>query len=340
MFRNITKIHVIYLFFLKNFLLVLLFLLMYNIFVNCVYLILKLGGNFMGYIDLHIHSKYSDGKCSLDEILALAVKNNVSVISLTEHYNLSSLYPVRNIIKSEEMYKKIEVVPGIEIGTKLSSFGLSKNHVCHILAYYVSNRIYAILNEYEEDRKSTNERIIKILNDCGIAISLRKISNYYRNKSFGRYEIAKYLAEKGYVHNTQEAYSKYLDYGQMAHVERNKMSPDILIKEIIKCGGVPVIAHPKSLKLNYNDFEDFVNLLTKYGLAGIEIYNPRMKETEFFMYENICKKYNLIGTVGSDFHKKSGDVELGLGINNNLCVDDYSIIQSLKERKHYIDSKM
>lgn len=58
-------------------------------------------------------------------------------------------------------------------------------------------------------------------------ISYTKVHKFLRKESIGRYDIAKYLAEKGYVHNIEKAYSKYLDYGQMAHVERNKMPPDI-----------------------------------------------------------------------------------------------------------------
>mgnify|MGYP004516019355 CR=1 FL=1 len=293
----------------------------------------------MGFIDLHIHSKYSDGKCTLNELLDMALKNNVSVLSLTEHYNLSSLYLARKLVKTNEKYKNIEIVPGIEIGAKLDGFGLSKKHVCHILAYYVSNKIYSVLKEYETDRKSTNERIICILNNAGIPISYKKVYKFSRKESIGRYDIAKYLADKGYVHNIEEAYFKYLDYGQMAHVERKKMSPQVLIKAIISCGGVPVIAHPKSLKLNPYDLDEFIKMLVDCGLAGIELYNPRMKEQDFLVYNEIVKKYNLIGTVGSDFHKIGGEVQIGLGIDNNLCISDYSIIQKLKEVKHSIDFK-
>lgn len=59
--------------------------------------------------DLHILSKYSDVKCTLNEILDLAVKNNVSVLSLTEHYNLSSLYLARKFVKTESKYNGIEI---------------------------------------------------------------------------------------------------------------------------------------------------------------------------------------------------------------------------------------
>ena len=58
----------------------------------------------MGYIDLHVHSKYSDGKHDVEEILEMAHLNNVSVISLTEHYNLSSLRVAHRLVNSNKKY--------------------------------------------------------------------------------------------------------------------------------------------------------------------------------------------------------------------------------------------
>lgn len=291
----------------------------------------------MGYIDLHVHSKYSDGKMDIKDLLEKAKKNNVTTISFTEHYNLSSLRVAKRLVKENSEYSKIEVIPGIEIGANMQDVGFSNHHVCHMLAYFVSPRIYEILSKYEEDRKKTNEKIVERLRKQDIDITFGKMIKFARGKSFGRYDIASFLSKNGYAYTPEDAFAKFLDYGQMAHIERKKMSPIELTKNIVKCGGVPVIAHPKSLKINFENFEEFVSKLVKVGLSGIEVYNPRNKEGEREFYLQICEKFSLIATVGSDFHKIGGDVDIGLGINNNLCIEDYSIIQRLKEKKHEID---
>ena len=36
-------------------------------------------------IDLHVHTKYSDGNLDLDEVLSLAAKTNIKEISITDH---------------------------------------------------------------------------------------------------------------------------------------------------------------------------------------------------------------------------------------------------------------
>ena len=247
------------------------------------------------YIDLHIHSNFSDGKESVESIVKSAIENNVRTISLTEHYNLSSLEIARNIAKNS-----LEIIPGIEIGSSLFEYGLSKKHVCHFTAYFVNRKIYKILDEYEITRKKNVTKIISKLNRMGINITSGQVVREVKKESIGRYDIAYTLFKKGYAVSPVHAYSKYLDVGKNAYVEREKMEPTKLIDTIIKCGGVPVLAHPKSLKFNNNDLEAFINIFKKAGLCGIKI---------------------------------------GLGINENLKISDYSIITRLKEKKHENEEK-
>lgn len=194
----------------------------------------------LGYIDLHVHSNFSDGKEDVESIINTAIKNNVRTISLTEHYNISSFKLARNIAKD-----KLEVIPGIEIGSTLSGYGISKKHVCHFTAYFVNRKIYSVLDEYEVYRKKNIDRIINRLNKIGVNITSGQVHRLTKKESIGRYDIAYTLYKKGYAVSPAHAYSKYLDVGKIAYVEREKMSPLKLINTIIKCGGVPVLAHPK-----------------------------------------------------------------------------------------------
>lgn len=286
-----------------------------------------------GYIDLHIHSNFSDGKESVGSIINTAIKNNTSVISLTEHYNISSYKIARDIAKD-----RLEIIPGIEIGSTLSSYGISKKHVCHFTAYFVNRKIYSILDKYEISRRKIIDKIIRRLNSKGISITSGQVYKETKHDSIGRYDIAYTLFKKGYAVSPEHAYSKYLDVGNFAYVEREKMPPSELIDTIIKCGGVPVLAHPKSLKFNYTDMDNFIGMLKKSGLCGIEVYNPHNSDEKREELLEICEKYDLIPTVGSDFHSFKDDIEIGFGANGNLKISDYSIITRLKEKKHIIDT--
>ena len=282
-----------------------------------------------GYIDLHVHSNYSDGKRSLEYIKNKCIENNVSVISLAEHYNMSSFVEFRKLVN-----KQIEVIPAIEMSASLLSYGLSKRHVCHIAAYFPTTKIYSILDHYELSRDKCVRRTLELLKKEGINISHKTVVKYAKDKtSIGRFDIATALSNLGYAPTPASAYAKFFDLNSPVYIDREKMQAGELIQNILKCKGLPVLVHPKSLRLNETDFISFIYELKEFGLIGIEAYNPHNtpERTQFFC--NVCNDFGLITTVGSDYHGRSKEIiEIGLGIDNNLMIDDYSIVKKLKKK--------
>lgn len=282
-------------------------------------------------IDLHVHSKHSDGNCSLERIANIAKENNVGVISLTEHYTLSSLTKFRKLVG-----KSMEVIPGVELSSSLLELGLSKKHVCHIISYFSTTKIYKVFDQYELSRKKCVKKTLELLKKEGINLSYNKVLECARNKeSVGRFDIAIALWKHGYAKTPSQAYTEFFDTSSHIYVDREKMEVDKLIKSLLDCGGVPVLAHPKTLRLNESDMKEFISLLKGYGLQGMEVYNPHNSDERRNFYLELCEEFDLIPTVGSDFHGRSSDnIEIGLGTNGNLSISDYSIVRNLKERKH------
>ena len=284
------------------------------------------------YIDLHAHSNCSDGKKSVEDIVSMAKQNNVTVLSLSEHYNMSSYKKARALAKSS-----IEVIPSIEIGTSLEKFGLSKNHVCHLIAYYPSYSICKILDKYESSREVCVKKTLKKLQNY-VPLSYKSVVRHARDKkSIGRFDIAIALYKEGYCPDPLSAYGEYLDSGKACFVVREKEDPVTLIREILSVGGVPTLVHPKSLKLNYSDLYDFIKKLKDAGLEGLEVFNPHHNKEQLSVFDAIAKDLDLVSTVGSDYHGiVNQDIEIGKGINGNLCINDYDIITELKRKKHDI----
>lgn len=282
------------------------------------------------FIDLHVHSNYSDGKRSLEYIKDKAFENNVGVIALSEHYNMSSFVEFRRLVN-----KQIEVIPAIEISASLLSYGLSKRHVCHIVAYFPTTKIYSILDHYELSRDKCVKKTLELLKKEGIKISYTDVLKFAKDKtSIGRFDIARTLSNLGYSSTPEKAYSQFFDLNSPVYVDREKMQAFELIQNIIICKGLPVLVHPKSLRLNENDFIQLISMLKDFGLVGIEVYNSHNTPEQIAFYSNVCKEFDLITTVGSDYHGRSNEnIEIGLGIDNNLMIDDYSIIKSLKKKE-------
>ncbi len=283
-----------------------------------------------GYIDLHVHSCYSDGKRSLKYIADKALENNVQVIAFAEHYNMSSFLPFRKLVGGQ-----IEVIPAIEMSASLSSLGLSKNHVCHIVAYFPTTQICSILDYYELSREKCVKKTLDRLRHEGISLSYRTVAKYARDKSsVGRFDVAIALSKLGHAPTPAKAYSKFLDLNSPIYVDREKMQVDTLIKSILMCKGLPVLAHPRTLKLNNSDTRELIFKLRSFGLCGIEVYNPHNKAEHIQFFGDLCDELGLLKTVGSDYHGRAKEgIELGLGIDENLKINDYSIVTALKQKE-------
>ncbi len=110
-------------------------------------------------------------------------------------------------------------------------------------------------------------------------------------------------------------------------------SPDEIISLTNDWGALPVLAHPfrnfggKPGRQSEKEVEDKVILLIQKGLKGLEIYSgsANTKEKKFAL--KLCKKYNLITTVGSDFHYD------GKGLNpiklENTDIDIYNNFKNI-----------
>lgn len=288
------------------------------------------------FIDLHVHSNCSDGKKSIEDILNICVENNVKTIAFAEHYNMGSYKKARKLAKP----LGIEIIPAIEIGASLLEFELSNHHICHIVAYYPSYKICKILDEYELSRDKCVRHTLDKLNK-NISISYTQVKKYARNKnSIGRFDIAIALYKLGFSPDPITAYGEYLDYGKTAYVTREKENATSLIKKILELGGIPVLVHPKSMKLGFQAQYDILEEFKNAGLCGIEAYNPHHTEEQTLFYTDMAREFDLITTVGSDYHGKSTDnIEIGLGIDGNLKISDYSIISDLKQKKHELSLK-
>lgn len=109
--------------------------------------------------DFHIHSTASDGNLCPLEIIKLAKKKGLDIISITDHNTMGSVYEAMKIGKK----LGVCVIPGVEISSMYNG-----EHI-HILCYFrddiVNNRLfYEILNlikkkEIKDIRKFLNSNI-------------------------------------------------------------------------------------------------------------------------------------------------------------------------------------
>ena len=264
-------------------------------------LILYMVGDSMINADLHIHSSCSDGELGPDEIINIAIKKKLQYISITDHDTVSSQFN-----KSE----LINIIPGVELSSRYNEQDI------HILGYFIDLSDINLINALEKIKVNRIERareIIELLKIHNIDIDIENVIN--NNKIVGRSNIAHAIVERGYADNYCEAFNKYLTPDSECYVPGDKLNVRDAIELILNNGGIPVLAHPGRI-YNAMHVEDIIKMLKAYGLKGVEVYHPSHNLSNSNKFYNLCKKYKLIITGGSDFHRcdksKAGIGECGV----------------------------
>jgi predicted metal-dependent phosphoesterase TrpH len=273
-------------------------------------------------VDLHTHSTASDGSFTPKELIRLARDTGLSAIALTDHDTIDGI----NEALEEGSFAGIEVIPGLEISADYET-------EMHILGYFFGNtylNIVPVLKELKENRERRNPKIIKKLNELGFDISLEEIERKAGGKIVARPHIARVLLEKGYVESIGEAFEKYLAIGRPAYFRKEKLSPEESIKEILRAGGLPVLAHPIYLDMNTEQLDSLFLQLKRSGLMGVEAYYVDNTEKDTAHLLRLAAKHGLIATGGSDFHGSfKPDIKLGTG-RGQLKIP-YEVLEQLKE---------
>src|SRR5690242_10124696 len=113
------------------------------------------------YADLHMHSTFSDGSNSPQELVALARKNGVSVIAIADHDTIKGYKDIASKVKEDE----IKVIPAVEINTFNAGLGI------HILGYNIdctNNRLLSYLDELSGMRTEITRTMLMKLCDLGM----------------------------------------------------------------------------------------------------------------------------------------------------------------------------
>lgn len=243
-------------------------------------------------VDLHIHTTFSDGAFSPEQVVDTAIDVGLDVIALTDH---------DNVLSHEKAFAhangRIEIIPGVEINT------LYKGYEIHILGYFMDTKnsdFQNLIKTQQQARiKQTKEIISLLAKKEGIKIKFEDIKKLVaEGGSIGRPHIAKAITQAGGTSNVIEAYSKYINDESDVYVQRKTVSPHDAVEVIYDAGGIPVFAHPYDVDIAHELIVELMN----YGLRGVEAYHRKHSPAVVEYYSSLCEKYNLIITGGSDFH--------------------------------------
>jgi len=277
----------------------------------------------MKTIDLHVHSTYSDGTLTPEELVILAKKQGLSAMALTDH---DTIVGVAEAVEAGSKYN-IEIIPGIELSAAYGSKEI------HIVGLYVDYKDKAFNDALEQLRDIRNERNIKIIEkfkEKGIKISFNEMKQLYGNAVITRAHFADYLLAKGYIKSRSEAFERYIGENGPCYISREKLTPEDTIKLITAAHGVPILAHPTLYHLGDSEMNRLLNYLCKSGLKGIEAIYSTHSIGEEIQIKRLARENHLIISGGSDFHGTNKPyLNLGTG-RGHLCIP-YEVLDNIKK---------
>lgn len=284
-------------------------------------------------IDLHAHTNHSDGDLSPQQLILRAIEKNVGDLAITDHDTIEGLKTIdrndQSIIESG-----LYLINGIELSSKVSK---GKMHILGEDIDIYNKELNDKMSKLKDNRINYILSIMEQLKrDYGIRFKYNDIKELINAKNvIGRPHIAKLCIEYGYATSVQDAFDKYLID---AHDKVRDIKKDLTYEEcinlILNSGGIPVLAHPKSLQLNEKELLILIKNMVSCGLQGIEVYHSSHSKEEMDMYLKIANKFDLLISGGSDYHGSTvkPDIELGTGKNGNLMIKQLSILDKIKTR--------
>lgn len=251
-----------------------------------------------GYpIDLHTHSLRSDGAYEPGEVVRRAAARGVRILALSDHDTLAGVADATEAGAA----LGVRIIPATELNTE-SDWG-----DVHVLGYFLDPADAALeerLRWLRENRGRRIELMVERLNAHGYPVALERVREIAQGGALGRPHLAQALFEAGHVPSYDEAFVTLIGKDSPMYVSRVGLSPLEAVGLVRAHGGVPSLAHPRSM----GDIEGKLPELVAAGLAGIECFysskDPAIDHdpAQTARFVALADRYDLVATGGSDFH--------------------------------------
>lgn len=267
----------------------------------------------MSYIDLHMHSLYSDdGEFSPKELVDLCVGKGIKYFSIADHNSVKGIKEAKEYCKDKE----INIIPAVELDCTVDGVNL------HVLGYGIdyNNDIFdKIEDDIIKQEQGASKKRMKLIRELGIDFSDEVIKKLSKNGVVNGEMIAEAAMEfdkdknnlllQPYYENGTRSDNPYVNFywdycaqGKPAYAEVKYISLEKAIEVIKTSGGIPVLAHPGN---NVKEKHSLLESIRVCGIEGIEVYSSYHSKEQVEYYKEYAMKHKLILTCGSDFHGKT-----------------------------------
>jgi len=259
-------------------------------------------------IDLHTHSRASDGTQTPAELMHAAARAGLDVVALTDHDTAGGWAEAERAAGEAG----VTLVRGIEISTRYRGRGV------HLLAYLPDPTFPPLVEQLDRilaGRSSRVPAMIERLRTAGVDIEHDDVRRAAQGTAAtGRPHVADALVSRGAVVDRSEAFRRYLSPGRPAYVDRYAAPLVEMLRIVAEAGGVSVVAHPWGRHGRELPDEATFDQLAGLGLAGIEVDHQDHDLAARDRLRAIASNLSLVVTGSSDHHGL-GKLDHELGCN-------------------------
>ncbi|MBA3529827.1 MAG: PHP domain-containing protein [Propionibacteriaceae bacterium] len=273
-------------------------------------------------IDLHTHSRISDGTDTPAELVRKAAAAGLDVVALTDHDTFDGL----DEAVAEGERTDVQVVRGMELSCSRAGSSV------HLLAYGAdptSPELSAEMVRVRGGRTGRLGPVLEKLAALGVPVTEAQVmAQVGDSPSIGRPHIADALVNAGHVRDRTEAFDRFLADGGPAHVHRYAIDIEQGIDLVHRAGGLAVIAHPWGRgRERLLPPELLESLALEHGLDGIEVDHQDHDADARHRLRQLASRLDLLVTGSSDYHG-AGKVDHDLGCNTT----DVAVFQEMLSR--------
>lgn len=242
------------------------------------------------FADLHLHTCFSDGTYTPEELAGHARRHGLHAVALTDHDTVEGC-PRMALACAQN---QLEFAPGAELTAELDGYEL------HLLSYFVDVHHPTLLNQlarFQAVRQNRIREMVARLNHLQIPLRAEAVFALANCQSPGRPHLARALVQAGFCTSLEEAFERFLKKHRPAWVPKLKLSAPDAIQLIHAAGGLAVLAHP-----GISRSDRLIAPLTEAGLDGLECFHTKHSAAASEHYVNLARHHRLLITGGSDCH--------------------------------------
>jgi predicted metal-dependent phosphoesterase TrpH len=246
-------------------------------------------------IDLHTHSTFSDGTVTPEQLVKIALRENIKVLALCDHDTTDGIGP---FLKAAEK-TDLKAISGVELS---ASWNMGTCHILGLNVDWKNDELQSVLQSFRAGRDKRNVEIVQKLKNCGIQLEMDDVLKISDGEVIGRPHIAKAMVQLNAVSSVDEAFDLYLKKGAQAYVPRELLDPMTALVILKNARAITVLAHPVQLKIPEDQLVMLIGQLKTFGLDALEVFSPHHTDEHVKSYYQIAQETGLGISGGSDYH--------------------------------------